>query len=369
VLRWTLKTLWLQRSGTLASAGGVAGAFLLVLLLEAVFLGESTQMVAYLENTAPDVWVMQHGVSNMHMATSFVWDWKADAIAEMPGVEAVSSILYINTVVHAGGRDWFSYVVGLQSNDARAGPWSLAAGRALPEPGEIVLPEMFSRAAGVEVGDTATVADSKFKVVGLSKGTFSMANSVAFVNFVDLEDLLSTGATVSYMLVDASFGEDPQALADRIETEVEKVSALTQEEFIASDFGMAMKMGVEIISFMTVIGSMLAVVIIAFTTFVQVSRRFHELAVVKALGVRNRAIYASVILQSVLVTTLGYVLAIAIAIGAMPLIAAWVPEVIFLVSPTALARMGVIASIVAVVAALLPARWVARVDPVTAFKA
>ncbi len=368
MLRWTLKTLWQQRTGTVASAGGVAGAFLLVLLLEAIFLGESTQMVAYIEHTSPDVWVMQHGVSNMHMATSFVWDWKANEVAQMSGVEGVSSILYVNTVVRAGKRDWFAYVVGLESGDARAGPWSMAAGRPVPEPGEIVLPEMFSRAAGVQIGDMAAVADKEFTVVGLSKGTFSMANSVAFVNFADLEDLLSTGATVSYILVDASPGESPETLASRIETEVDKVSALTQEEFIASDFGMAMKMGVEVISFMTIIGSILAVVIIAFTTFVQVSRRFHELAVVKALGVRNRAIYGSVMLQSVLVTALGYVLATSVAVGAMPLIAVLVPEVIFRVSPVALARMGAIALGVASLAALVPARLVARVDPATAFK-
>lgn len=368
MVRWTLKSLWQQRAATLASAAGVAGALLLVLLLRAVFLGESTQLVSYIEHTAPDVWVMQRGVSNMHMATSFVWDWKVDAMKQVSGVEAVSAILYVNTVVRAGKRDWFAYVVGLHSDDARAGPWNMAAGRALPEPGEIVLPEMFSRTAGVGIGDTAAIADSDFTVVGLSRGTYSMVNSVVFMNFIDLQDLLSTGATVSYMLVDAAPEESSEALASRIETEVDNVSVLTQEEFMTSDFAMAMQMGVEIIFFMTVIGSILAAIIIAFTAFVQISRRFHELAVVKALGVQNRAIYMSVILQSLLVTGLGYLIAIAAAAGAMPLIAALVPEAIFLVSPMDLLRMGVIALVIAMVAALIPARLVAQVDPITAFK-
>lgn len=369
MLRWTFATLWRQRAATLASAGGVAGAFLLVLLIEAVFLGESRQLVAYIDHASPDVWVMQHGVSNMHMATSFVWDWKAGEVEQLPGVEAVSSILYVNTSVRAGRRDWFAYVVGLESGDARAGPWEMAAGRATPGPGEIVLPEMFSRAAGVRIGDVASIADTPFRVVGLSHGTFSMANSVAFVNFGDLQQILSTGATVSYMLVDAVPGERAEALASRIEAEVDKVSALTQEEFIASDFEMAMKMGVEIISFMTLIGSILAMLIVAFTTFVQVSRRFHELAVVKALGVRNRAVYASVLVQSGVVTGLGCALAVAVAVGAMPLIAVLVPEVLFLVSAEAVARLGAIALLVSALAALAPARFVAGVDPVTAFEA
>jgi ABC-type antimicrobial peptide transport system permease subunit len=368
MFQWTLKTLWVQRAATLASAGGVAGAFLLVILLEAIFLGESKQMLSFIENTAPDVWVMQDGVSNMHMATSFVWDWKVDEVAALPGVESVSSILYVNTAVNAGGRDWFAYVVGIEPDDSRAGPWAMAAGRAEPAPGEIILPQMFARATGISLGDQATIADTDFTIVGLSKGTFSMANSVAFVSAADLEDILNVGATVSYMLVDAEAGVSGEELTTRIEAEVEKVNALTQEEFIDSDFEMAMKMGVEIISFMTILGSALAAAIIAFTTFVQVSRRFHELAVAKAIGVSNFSVYVSVVFQSLTVTGIGYLIAILIAAGAMPVIAWLVPEVIFLVSATSLMRMAGIALCVAMLAAVVPARFVASVDPASAFE-
>lgn len=368
MFQWTLKTLWVQRAATLASAGGVAGAFLLVILLEAIFLGESKQMLSFIENTAPDVWVMQDGVSNMHMATSFVWDWKVEEVAALPGVEAVSSILYVNTAVNAGGRDWFAYVVGIEPDDPRAGPWAMAAGRAAPAPGEIILPQMFARATGIGLGEQATIADTDFTIVGFSKGTFSMANSVAFVSAADLEDILNVGATVSYMLVDAEAGVSGEELTTRIEAEVEKVNALTQEEFIDSDFEMAMKMGVEIISFMTILGSALAAAIIAFTTFVQVSRRFHELAVAKAIGVSNFSVYVSVVFQSLTVTGIGYLIAIVIAAGAMPVIAWLVPEVIFLVSATSLMRMAGIALCVAMLAAVVPARFVASVDPASAFE-
>lgn len=366
---WTLKTLWQQRWATLASAGGVAGALLLVFLLEAVFLGESRQIIAYIEHTSPDVWVMQSGVSNMHMATSFVWDWKVDDVAHVEGAESVSPILYANTAVHAGDRDWFAYVVGLESGDARAGPWSMAAGRSTPEAGEIVLPEMFSRTTGLQLGEHASVADASFTVVGFSRGTFSMANSVVFVDSADLEEILSTSSTVSFMLVDAAPGVDPGELAARIEAEVEKVSARTQEQFLKSDFELAMRMGVEIIFFMTVIGTLLAIVIVAFSTFVQVSRRFHELAVTKALGFTNRSIYASVMLQGVAITAVGFVLAGLVAAVAIPVLASAVPQVIFVLSPAAVARMGAIAVVVAALASLVPARLVSSVDPVSAFKA
>ena len=99
MLRWMLKSLWMQRLGVLSSAAAVAAAFLLVLFMDAVFRGESTQVVAYIRNTNPDVWVMQRGVSNMHMASSFIWDWKAEKVASLAGVKQVTPILYLNTML------------------------------------------------------------------------------------------------------------------------------------------------------------------------------------------------------------------------------------------------------------------------------
>ena len=169
--------------------------------------------------------------------------------------------------------------------------------------------------AGVPIGGRVTVTGKAFEVVGLSEGTFSMGNSVVFMAKSDLADLMSAHGTVSYILVDALAGEDPAALAERIERKVDKVSALPRERFIRNDYQLAMQMGVEIIAFMTLIGSALAAVIVAFTAYAQVSRRRRELAIAKALGVRNREIYAAVTAQTVLVTALGLAAALAAVWG------------------------------------------------------
>lgn len=60
-------------------------AFLLVLLVEAAFAGESERIVACLNRADADVWVMQSGVSNMHMTTSYLADWKVAEIRDVPG--------------------------------------------------------------------------------------------------------------------------------------------------------------------------------------------------------------------------------------------------------------------------------------------
>ena len=211
MLRWLLKTLWLQKASLLASAAGVAGAFVLVLILQAVFAGEARQMVAYARHAPADVWVMQRGVLNMHMANSFVWAWKAKRIAQLPGVRAAIPILYSGALVRMGGRTMVAYAVGLGPDAHRAGPWAMAAGRAIPEPGEIVLPRVFAQLTGVGLGARVELTGKRLEVVGLSEGTYSMANPVVFVAASDLADMMQAEGTVSYILVEAEPGQDAAA--------------------------------------------------------------------------------------------------------------------------------------------------------------
>jgi len=368
MLQWTLSTLLADRKHVLASVGAVAGAFALALFFEAVFAGESTQIVAYLRHSDADVWVMQDGVSNMHMATSFVLDWKTEAVRRVPGVQRVTPMLYLNTVMQAGDGHWFSFIVGLEEGDTRAGPWAVSGGKATPGPGEIIVPDTLGRLAGLRLGDEARVADRSFTVAGFSEGTFSMANSVAFVPMADLSDIMSTFGTVSYLLVDAEDGVDATDLAARIETEVDTVAALPGERFVDNDWQVAMQMGLEIVSLMVAIGGALAMLLTAFTIYVSVSRRERELAVMKALGFRNRAIRASALLQAMIVATGGVVVAVGIVAAAVPVTKALLPQVTLTIMPGAVARIGTIALIVAMASATLSVRRLTRVDPLSAFR-
>jgi len=368
MFRWILKTLWQQKGAMFASSGGIAAAFILVIVLDAAFVGESNQIVAYIRHMNPALWVLQKGVSNMHMATTFVWDWKVKRIAQLPGVKQATPILYVNTVVKAGQKNWFAYVVGLKPGSSRAGPWRMAEGRAIPERGEIVLPAVIGELTGLELGDKAGIADKTFTIVGFSKETFSMANSIAFVAFTDLEDLLSMSGTVSFILVDAEPGQSAEELGNRIESSVDKVSAIPQKRFIRNDFQIAVLMGVEVISFMTIIGSALAGLIVAFTVYTQVARRRRDLAVAKALGFRNRSLYSVVILQSAVLTTLAVFISFVVAWTIVPAISAIAPMVTLDVTAHALFRVAAIAFAVAIVAALVPAYAVGRVDPMSALK-
>lgn len=367
--RWALKSLLSAPLALVASVCATAAAFLLVMLFEAVYAGESEQVVAYPRHADADLWVMQAGVSNMHMASSYMAGWKARAIAEVPDVEAVDAILYLNAVTDAGGRPWLSYVVGLDAPGNLAGPWAMAGGRALPGPGEAVVPARYAAAAGLGPGDRVRIVDRDFAVAGLSLGTFSMANSIIFVTRADLEDIMTSLDIISFVLVKLAPGADPALVAADIERTIDGVSALSTEQFVRNDRALAMQMGVETIALMTIIGGALAVLLVAFTVYSQVARQRRELAVAKALGATARSLYLTVAGQAAVVTLAGVLLATALAVVLMPTITALVPQITLQLTASAIVRVGVVGAGVALLAALVPAAQVARVDPLSAFQA
>lgn len=367
MFQWAWKSLFSQPGSLVGSAMGIAAAFILVIFFDAVWRGESEQIVAYPENVKPDVWVMQSGVGNMHMAMSFVWDWKADKIARMPGVKLVTPILYLNNVIAAGDTKMFAFIVGLLPDAKRAGPWAMSAGRQIKNPKEVIIPDVLSEITGVTIGDQLRITDQTFTVVGLSKGTYSSANAVLFVPFADLEDILSSIGTYSYLMVDAQEGTDAKVLAEQIRNEVKKVNALPHDKFIKNDFSMAKQMGVEIIVMMTIICSVLAALIVGFTAYSLVMRKRREIAIIKALGCNNVLIFYSVIIQSGLVTLFGFLFAIAFALFVIPNLPLLIPQLTVMVSLGALVQLGVIALVVAILGALIPTYMVIRMEPAAAF--
>jgi len=367
IVLWTLKELVRARARVLGSIAAVGAAFALVMMFRAVWEGESRQIVVYLEHAGADVWVMQDHVSNMHMASSFIAEGKRNEIARVEGVRSVDAILYLNTMVESGGRQWFSYVVGLDEGGQPGGPWSLSQGRGDVQSGEAVVPATLARLTDAGLGDSIRVADREFEIIGLSDETFSVTNPVVFVTAGDLADLLSLSGYDSYMLIRADSDVTPNALAGRIEAEVDGVAALTTSDLVASDLQLAGQMGTEVIALMTAICAVLAMLLVAFALFIHTSHTRRELVILKAVGFSNGYLYVSVLLQVAVLTGLAFGFAVAVVL-AVSLVGPRIAPILSLsVSFESVAQIGLAGLFVALAATLLLARRVARVDPMSAF--
>ncbi len=366
--RWALRSLLTQPVSLAVSVAGLAVALLLVLLLEGIFVGESDQIVRYLEAGGADVWVMQDGVHNMHMATSLLSPSAELDVEAVEGVAEVTPILYYGTIVRLGaGRGRFAYVVGLDEEAARGGPWAMVEGRSRARRGEAVAPVVMARKSGLGLGAELVVAKDRFRVVGLSDETFSMANPIVFLHRDDVDALLGTSGALSYLLVNAAPGVGPSALAARIRAVVEDVEAYDAIAFAANDRALAMQMGGELIVIMTLVGALVGALIVGWTVYAFVARQRRALGVAKALGASNRQVVLAVAAQSATLALLGFVVAVACALALEPLLAVAVPDVAIHFTAPSVLRLGLVTLLIACAAAIVPARRVTRVDPATVF--
>ncbi|OGO58192.1 MAG: hypothetical protein A2V85_14600 [Chloroflexi bacterium RBG_16_72_14] len=357
-----------NRVRLLASVGGVALALSLTLALDAIYAGVANQLTTYIDRAGADVWVAQGGVRNLHMVASTLPESVVDQVKAVDGVATVTPILEATDTVAAGDERAVAYVIGLPADASMGGPWEVVEGRGQVGPGEIVVDLAFARKAGVRIGDSVGVLGGEARIVGLSRGTASLVNSVAFVSIDDFRAMRGGAPVVSFVLVRVAPGASPEAVAADIERLVAGVTAQSRSTFVAQERRIVTDMSADVISIMSVIGFVVALAVVALTVHVATLARRREFGVLKALGARNRVLYRIVLVQAVLSVAVGYAIGLAFtgllgfAVGRTDL------NLELAVTADSLAKVGLFAAAIAGFAAILPIRQVAGVDPAVVFR-
>ncbi len=367
MIYWTFKSFFNQPLSLIGSALGIALALILGLFLDAVFRGEAGQILTFIERSPGQVWVLEKGVEDLHMARSVISQDAIDKIAKLDGVEMAIPMLYRDALIGQKGQETFTYVAGIPVDKAMRQAWEKATGWQAPNEGGIIIPQRLASSKALSVGDSIDVSGVSYTIEGFSSGTSSMANSLMFIDARDARQQfnLKTGANI--VMVMAKNGITAPQLVKQIEAKTGNVTALTRKQLMANDYNLALDMGGALIAMMSMIGSAVAALIVIFTAYAFVSSRIAELAVAKALGAPQTQLLLSAMLQTGLVALLGVILTL-IAIGPMQLaFAAWVPDVAVQFSLPAALKLGAATLLIAELAAFIPAMYVRKVDPAMVF--
>jgi putative ABC transport system permease protein len=364
---WTVKSLLSQPKSLVVSAIGIALALILGLFLDAVFRGEAGQILTFVERSPGEVWVLEGGVENLHMARSTLSAPEVFAVGEVPGIKSAMSIFYRDGLLGQRGSEIFTYVAGIPADNASRQLWEQTTGWTAPTPGNVVVPAPLSGKPGYALGDTVLVSGVEYKVGGYSDGTFSMANPLVFIDESDARKQFVLPEGANLVLALAEPGTTPEQLAARIEEQVAGVKALTRGQLMDNDYSLALDMGGALISMMGMIGTMVAGLIVAFTAFAFVSDRIAELAVTKALGAPRHQLILSALFQTGLVALLGISLALIAIFPLQAALTAWVPDVAVRFSLPVALKLGAATFLAAELAALVPAIYVQKVDPALVF--
>jgi putative ABC transport system permease protein len=382
MFRYALRNLLQNKIRLVISVGGVALALSLILALDAIMTGVEGRLTAYIDHSGADIFVSQAGVRNLHMVSSWLPASIADKVNAVPGVAAVTPIMYLTDTMDVGPKEdrYSIYVIGLPQGATMGGPWSIARGVSIPADGQAVIDRGVAEQYGLGIGDKVNILGQELTIAGLSDGTGNLLNSVAFISRNDfarvrgnmsMANAASTNATmpiISFVLVKVTPGASPDAVAARIEQEVTGVTAQSREAFATQERKIVKDMATDLITTMNLVGFLVGLAVMALTVYIAALSRRGEYGILKAVGARNRYLYGTVLAQAFFSVVIGFALALTITFLLSVALPNFASTLTLQISSASLLKVGIASLVIAALSALLPIRQIAGLDPARVFK-
>ncbi|MFQ5576294.1 MAG: ABC transporter permease [Anaerolineae bacterium] len=364
-LAW--RNLSQSRTQFMLGVGGVALALLLMLALDALLAGSEEDLTAYINQSGADIFVAQEGVKNLHMAASAI-TWRDMRLAShAEGVSSASPILYTTTVVETKGADVLSYIIGFDPAEPLGGPHKVVAGTVNLARDEVIIDEAVARSQGFGLGHQIDIFGETFTIVGLTEGLTNIINSVTFIRLEDFEELRGDAA-VSYALLKVEPGYNPVQVAAAINARNSDVTALARPDFAREEQQIIKDMSVEVLNLMNASGLLIGLAVTALTLYTRALSKRQEYGVLKAIGAKNRHLYAVVIAQTFLSLAIGFGLSIGLVWLMGLALPQFVPGVHLALTGQSMLRVLLASLFIGVCAALAPTWQMARLDPAQVFR-
>ncbi len=359
------RNLFRDRTRFALSVAGVAVSVGLILLLAGYRAGVYRQASAYLDNTPGTVVVAERGIREFLGTSSVLPQGIEDAVRGANGVERVVPVVSQFVIFERHGRKVGFFLIGYDPAWG-GGPWKLVEGREPAADDELVIDRTTARQHDIAIGDLVRVLDRDALIVGFSDETTFWAGSVAFARITTLESLLRAPGLRSFLLVSPAPGVTPEELRDQLGAPT--VETRLKSELIANDRRLLARVYDAPIGLMVVIAFAVGVLIVGLVIYTATVERRREYGVVKAIGARNRTLYGVVTSQALIAATTGAVAGVGLALAAGATLTAWRPQFLVAIEPAAI--LGVLASslVIAVLAALIPAQTIARLEPAEVFR-
>ncbi len=344
---------------------GVAVSIGLILLLSGYRSGVYQQSSAYLDNTPGSVVVAERGIRDF-LGTASVLPPGAEQTAwQRPGVARVIPVVAQFVIFERHGRKDGFFLVGYVPA-AGGGPWRLVAGREPAADDELVIDRTTAAQHEIAIGDQVRVLDRDATVVGLSDETTFWAGSVAFARITTLESLLRAPGRRSVQLVSPAAGVSPEALRDQLALPGTEV--LLKSEIIANDRQLMARVYDAPIGLMVGIAFLVGVLVVGLVIYTATIERRREYGAVKAIGASNRTLYRVVTTQALIATVAGAVVGVGLAYGGGAALMTWRPQFLVAIEPAAVGVVLASSLLMALLAALIPARAMARLEPAEVFR-
>ena len=362
------------------SVAGVAVATLLLAFILALYRGWNDGLATYIDSTPADVWVTPHGSESFFTPAFFARSFLPD-IEKQDGVVEVVPLLYRPTKLVYEGESFDTWVIGSPAGSI-GGPSNVEEGSGTPADGEIVIDRVLADLSGAGIGDQVEVAGVPMEVVGISSGGNVVFAQLAFIS--EAEAIAQLRAVVEAAgPIAESFPAERQINVALVRTEAgreEEVAAAIRKNvvamnaFVSEDFASSSRQALRqamspVLLVVLLLAFVVGTLVVGLTVYTSVLEKEREYGVIKAIGTPWLGLLRPVLEQALACCVLGFALGVAGAFLAAELVQWTLPQFLtsFRASDILLVLGGAI--LMSVLASVIPATRIMRVDTLSVFRA
>jgi putative ABC transport system permease protein len=345
-----------------ASAAGIGLAVMLVLLLDGLWAGVQTQATMYEDHTGAALAVVAPGTRNLFSDNSLLDPATLAQVRAVPGVTWAAPVRVGFGIVDLHDRKVAVQLVGSVPGQG-GGPWRLVEGRSVRADDEVVVDTVLARRHQLPVGSAFSIGGRRFTVVGRSVGTGFMTSFV-WTTLPAAAALTNAPDRISAVLVATA---DPAGVRNRLITGA-GLTIRTRQELRAADLDQAVSFFGKPLRLMVGVAFAAGTLVVALCAYAAVVERRRDYGVVKALGATRGRLVGLALAQT------GGLAALGAAAGAVWFAAGrvaigwWRPQFSIPLTTAGVARAAVAVAMMALLAGVIPARRLARLDPAAAYR-
>jgi putative ABC transport system permease protein len=346
----------------------VAASLAMILLVIGLRSGLYATLTAFIDNVGADLLVAQKGVEGLFSSDSAVALDLHDDIRAVAGASKAGHIAVADIIFSRGETKTPVVLVGFEPGTGFGSPWELSSGRMLAADDEIMLDSWLAERVAAGLGDTVELLGMEFTVVGLTRGTASWMSPYIFVSLSSAEEILGLSNLVSFHLLRFEQGADLAAVKSRIQHEFDGVVALTPREIAEADQRVVATIMDTPILIIIAISVVIGVAVMALAAYTSVSDRIREYGTLKAVGAGPANLSLLVIRETLIQTSLGFLLGLLLAYGSADLIMSAWPQFTIVIEPLSVVTLAGLSVGMSALASLLPIRRIRNIDPLFVFQ-
>jgi putative ABC transport system permease protein len=372
VWKFARKILLHDRVKFAVASAGVAISVLLVLVQIGIYFGFMQNASAMADHSTADVWVTGEGNENFDFAGPMD-DRLVYRVAEEPGVAKYERVIMsFGQIKNEDGSAEGVQVVGLEPGSTMLRPWSVVKGDVSDlDRSDGVLVDV-SEEKKIHITDTGVereVTGAHARVVALSSGIRSFSTSPYVWTNLDSARIYGRLGRdqLTYVLVKAAPGVDPQELAARLDRIPHLDAYTTAQLSDRTRTYWSTRTGVGVGMFTTaIIGVVVGIVVVGQILYSGTLEHLKEYGTLKAMGAANGEVVRIIMYQALFSALVGFILG-----GTGALVMQHAMHRIHLsvsISPSLFVETAVLTAAMCCGAAMLSVVKVLRLDPATVFK-